>query len=30
MTLANGERKLGVVDSEYQFDKPSDSTPKLN
>jgi hypothetical protein len=30
MTLANEDRKLGVVDSEYQYDKPSDSTPKLN
>lgn len=30
MTLANEDRKLGPVDSEYQYDKLGDSTPKLN
>ena len=30
MTLSNEDRKLGTVDSEYQYDKLGDSTPKLN
>jgi len=30
MTLCNEDRKLGAVDSEYQYDKLADPTPKLN
>jgi hypothetical protein len=30
MTLANDDRRLGPVDSEYQDDKLGDSTPKAN
>jgi hypothetical protein len=30
MTLSNEQRKLGAVESEYQYDKLGDSTPKLN
>jgi hypothetical protein len=30
MTLCNENRKLGVVESEYQYDPNGDSTPKIN
>ncbi len=30
MTLSNEDRKLGAVDSEYQFDKQGDTSPKIN
>ena len=30
MTLSNEDRKLGPVESEYQYDKLGDSTPKFN
>ncbi len=30
MTLSKDDRKLGPVDSEYQFDRQGDSTPQLN
>jgi hypothetical protein len=30
MTLCNENRKLGVVESEYQYDPNGDSTPRIN
>jgi hypothetical protein len=30
MTLSNEDRKLGAVDSQYQYDRLGDSSPKLN
>jgi hypothetical protein len=30
MTLSHEDRKLGPVDSEYQYDRLGDSTPKVN
>ena len=30
MTLSKNDRKLGPVDSEYQFDRQGDSTPQLS